>query len=321
MGDVLADAAHEDRVLASRLGHGSRVAPGLALVDHHDPWSAGEELAHPLGRDLLPGLDVDGLRVAVEDRHAHGGRVHLDAVVPHDLAGLPDHLHLLFRIPVVEEDVDVRQHVERDLLRIDVRLGRAAVEQRGGLGRELVYRLLAGARNGLVGADVDPLDSNGVVDGLQGDQHLDGRAVRVGDDAAVAVVGDLRRVDLGHDERDVVLVAELGGVVDHDATRGGRLRRVDRRHAGPRGEQADLRAGEVELGQVTDRNVAALKPDRLAGRAAARQGVELAHRELALLQDLDHRLAHCTRRTHHRHVEGPVHCVRSPVQVRSRVPR
>ena len=58
-----------------------------------------------------------------------------------------------------------------------------------------------------------------VVQRLQRHQHLHRRAVRVGDDVVLAVAGDRVRIHLGDHQRNVVLVAELRGVVDDDAAR------------------------------------------------------------------------------------------------------
>ena len=81
---------------------------------------------------------------------------------------------------------------------------------------------------------------------LQRHQHLDGRAVGVGDDAVRAVLRDGLRVDLGHHQRDVVLVAELRGVVDDDAAGGAAIGAYLRRHFAAGGEQADVGLREIE---------------------------------------------------------------------------
>ena len=77
---------------------------------------------------------------------------------------------------------------------------------------QLVDRRLAGAGDGLVGGDHQPLDPGLVEQRLQRDDHLHRRAVGVGDDPVVAVerVG----VDLGDDQRHVVVHAPVAGVVD-----------------------------------------------------------------------------------------------------------
>ena len=89
-----------------------------------------------------------------------------------------------------------------------------AGDLRLGLRPELVHPLLAGARDRLVGAHDHPPDPGGVVQRLEGHDHLDRRAVRVGDDPLV--LGDVVRVDLGHDQRDVGVHPEGARVVDDD---------------------------------------------------------------------------------------------------------
>ena len=66
--------------------------------------------------------------------------------------------------------------------------GSIVVDDEDGLGlrEQLVHRLLAGARDRLVGRDHDALDPRHVVQRLQRHDHLDGRAVRIGDDALLA---------------------------------------------------------------------------------------------------------------------------------------
>ena len=90
-----------------------------------------------------------------------------------------------------------------------------------GLRLELVDPLHARARDRLIGAHDHPAHPRGVVQRLQRDDHLDGRAVGVGDDPLVP--GDVVRVDLGDDERDVGVHPEGARIVDDD--RPGRSRR------------------------------------------------------------------------------------------------
>ena len=79
--------------------------------------------------------------------------------------------------------------------------------------------LHARARDRLIGAHDNPAHAGGVVQGLERDDHLDGRAVGVGDDPLVP--GDVVGIDLGHDERNVWLHAKGARVVD-DHRPGGR---------------------------------------------------------------------------------------------------
>ena len=123
-------------------------------------------------------------------------------------------------------------------------------EGRLGVVEQLVHPLLAGAGHRLVGRHHHALDAELVVQRLQRHHHLDGGAVRVGDDVALAEVAQRLRVHLRHHQRDVGLHAELAGVVDHHAAGGGGARRVHGRDRGAGREQADVPAAEVEGLQV-----------------------------------------------------------------------
>ena len=103
-------------------------------------------------------------------------------------------------------------------------------EDRLGLREQLVHRLLAGARDRLIGRDHDARDLGLVVQRLERDHELRGRAVRIGDDALLAEARDRVGVDLGHDQRNVGVVAPARGVIDHDRAGGRDLRRPFLRH-------------------------------------------------------------------------------------------
>ena len=91
---------------------------GRVVLDDH-ARHRGEQLARPFRRDRLAGLDVDGLRVADEDRDADGRARDPQVRQVEDLAVLADDLPLLLRVAVGEEDVDLGQGVERDRVRVD----------------------------------------------------------------------------------------------------------------------------------------------------------------------------------------------------------
>ena len=103
---------------------------------------------------------------------------------------------------------------------------------------QLVHGVLAGAGDGLVGRHHHALDGGVVVQGLQRHHQLHGRAVGIGDDVLLGVAGHRVGVDLGHDQRHVLVVAPGRGVVDDDAALGGDLGRPFLGHADP---PADIR--------------------------------------------------------------------------------
>src|SRR6476620_1963076 len=295
---VAADAADEDVVLAGGVDR-HRVAAGGGVVDDGHARGRGEQLAGLLRLQRLAGLDVDRLGVAGLDRDPDAGRADPDPVVAEDLAGLVDQLALLVGVVVpVGEAAGLGQDVEGDLVRVDLRRRHVvAADHRARLGAQLVDRPLAGAGDGLVGGDHQALDPGRVVERFQGDDHLHGRAVRVGNDPLVALEGV--GVDLGDDQRHVVVHAPVAGVV-HD-------RRAGLDHLrGPLGADRAAGRGEDEV-EALDRLVAdrvhaqhlAAELDRLAGRALGGQRPQLGDREPATGEQLDDRSADETRRAQH----------------------
>ena len=183
-----------------------------------DPGGGGEQLAAVLGRERLAGLHVDRLRVTDEDRHPDAGRRDPELVVggAEDLARLGHHLALLGRVVVaVGERLDLGQDVEGDPVRDRPRPPAPSPSRIArDWARSSVDRAPAGAGDRLVGGDDDPLDPDRALDRRQRDHHLHRRAVGVRDQPAVAL--DRIRVDLGDDQRHLVVHAPEAGVVDHD---------------------------------------------------------------------------------------------------------
>src|SRR6202041_1898619 len=120
------------------------------------------------------------------------------------------------------------------------------------------------------------------VQGLERHYELNRRAVGIGDDAAVRILANERRIDLRHDERHVLLEAKLRGVVDDDAACGAGARRVLARYGGARAEKSDLGATKIKPCEIIDRHVRAVKTHFLADRALTRQGKELGDCKVAL---------------------------------------
>ena len=82
-----------------------------------------------------------------------------------DFVRLANHLDFLFGVAVIEKHIDVRNRVERDLVRENARLtlAKCEVEESLRLGNELFHALFARPAHGLVGADIDTFDSEALV--------------------------------------------------------------------------------------------------------------------------------------------------------------
>jgi hypothetical protein len=84
----------------------------------------------------------------------------------------------------------------------------------------------------LIGRHHDARDLGLVVQRLERDDELRGRAIRVGDNALLAKTRDRVGVDLRHDQRNVGVVAPARRVIDHDRAGGRDLWRPLLRHRG-----------------------------------------------------------------------------------------
>ena len=82
------------------------------------------------------------------------------------------------------------------------------------LGLEFCHAACTGAGGRLICGHADPGDGRQTVDGCEGHDHLDRRAVGVADDVA-RTVESIGSVDLRNDEWHVAVHTESRAVVDH----------------------------------------------------------------------------------------------------------
>ena len=284
---VAADAADEDVVAAGGVER-HRVPAVGGVVDDDHAGRLGEQGAAVVRREVLAGAHVDRLRVAADHRHpgAGGGDRHLVAEAE-DLARLGHHLALLGGVVVaVLEDLDLGQHVEGDLVRVDLRRRHLLARQRGPrLGEQLLDRPLAGAGDRLVAGDDEALEPDRAVDRRQRHHHHHRRAVGVGDDALVA--GGGVGVDPGDDQRHVLVHAPVAGVVDDDRAGLDQLRR-------PLGADRAAGRGEHDVDALdrlrAERPALQRRPvplDLAPGRALGGKGDDLGGGEVAFGEDLE----------------------------------
>ena len=202
-----------------------------------------------------------------------------------------DHLPLFLGRAVIHELVDMRDAVEGDFLGELLRRALFVHEGRLGVVEQLVHAFLAGARHRLVGRDDHALDLELVVQRLQRHHHLDGRAVRVGDDAALAEAG---AVPAGSPPappaaRPASMRKWLVlSITMQPCGRGARRMDGGDRRAGA--EQADIPAGEIERLQVLDLQHAfsrRRRPPTPAERPEARAATS-DDREIPLRQGFQH---------------------------------
>ena len=188
----------------------------------------------------------------------------------------------------------MRDGVEGDLVRINLRL---AAELRGvpgavfgrpfaGLLRELLDGLRAGAGDGLVAGGKDALHAKGLMQRIQRHQRDGGGAVRVCDDALMAL--HVRGVDFRHHERDFRVLTEERGIV-HDHRAGFHsMRGKVTRDAATRAEERDVDALERIRCELLDGDVLALELELLAGAARGGEESQVCDGKRAFFEAADH---------------------------------
>ena len=301
--EVLADATHQ-RVVVARAEQRHRVDVLGQIVDDLHSRRRAEHLARALGGQVLAEREVRGLGVAVEDGHAHAGRRDAQIGQGHDLARLVDHLHLLLRVPVRVRRADLGEQVEGDAVGELLRGRLLHVEEGAALLLQLVDALLAGAGDGLVGGDHHALQARGLVQRLQDHDQLDGRAIRVGDDAAPAGLErqlDGPRVHLGDDQRHVGVHAERGRIVHHPGAGASGIRGELAGDGRAGREERDVHAVERLGPQAADGQLLTAELQLVAFAALGSERHQLGHREFPVLEHLEHLPPHRPRRPRHRH--------------------
>ena len=154
------------------------------------------------------------LAVPRDNRYAHRGRRDADARISKYFARFIDHFELLLGV-VVRARLPVTKQVAGEWSREDRGDGALACGELALLCEEVVDGFLAFAARGLVGRDDDMLDASEIVERLQGYDQLNGRAVRVGDDAFRTDKSGLR-IHLGNDQRHLGVHPPGARVVDDD---------------------------------------------------------------------------------------------------------
>jgi len=223
------------------------------------------------------------------NRHAHRCRGHPDAVIPQDLLGLVDHLHLFGRVAVVPERLALRNlwdAVERDGVRENVAHRFLARQDCPGLSVQLVNSRFPRPRHGLVGRDHHPRNRRRVMERFQHHHHLDGRTIRVGNDALVP--SNIIGIHFRHDQRHLRVHPPRTRIVDDHATvfRGKRREMLARAPA--RAEQGDVHPFERILGQHLHRDLFALERHGLALGPLGSERLQRFHGEIAFFENKQH---------------------------------
>ena len=171
-GRVFAHAADVSRAITDAFDRGY-IAAVFTLIDQHHAGGFAQDILGLFGAQLVLELDIDRFAVADENRHPHASGGDLDLGV-HDLLGFDHHLPFFLGRSVIQEAVDMRDHIERDLLGELHRHAGIANKDVAALLEQFVHSVFARARHRLIGGDHHALDLCRIVQGFQHHDHLRG---------------------------------------------------------------------------------------------------------------------------------------------------
>ena len=128
---------------------------------------------------------------------------------------------------------------------------------------------------------------------LEGDDHLNGRAIRIRDDVPLGVTIERLRVHFRHDQRHVGIHPEMRRIVDHNTSGGGRPRGVFSGYRAPRREEAEVSAFEIKVIQcLHGENVVFAVRHFLTDRRFGRERNNFIRRKIPFMQDIQDFAAH-----------------------------
>src|SRR3990172_9247340 len=145
------------------VGAGGR--PGLRIkADHRivqdlDSWSLGENIPGLLRSHVIGKFDVYCLAVSDENWDPDTGGGNQNVTSMDNLLGLFHHFPFFSGVAIVQEDIDFRQNIEGNLVRVNMWNGGLSFEYLTGLCRQLIHRRRTGAGHRLVGGGDDGLSS------------------------------------------------------------------------------------------------------------------------------------------------------------------
>ena len=194
--------------------HGVILLGGIVL--QYDAFVSCKRRARLFDRHRPLRLYPNRLAVCTHYRHPHAHGTHFDVGV-HDFARFVIHLHLLLRISVVGEDVDLRDQVVGQLVEEFLHHRLLSLRQLHVLRPQLIHGLCTRTTGRLVGRHMHTPNVRQFLNRIQRHNHLNRRTVRVGNDT-LRTFECILRVDFGHYQRNVRIHTECAGIIDHHRT-------------------------------------------------------------------------------------------------------
>ncbi len=238
------------------------------------------------------GFDIHRFRMSVKHGNPDRGGGNPDGMVAENFPGFVYHFHLFFGVPGIQERINVRQCVKRNLVGIHVRLYRPPFQAGFGLLMQFFHRLDPGTGDRLVCGNHKSFDLIFGVDGMERHHHLDGGTVGVGNDVFVPKQSHRIRIHFGYHKRHFRVHAPCAGVVHHH-TPGFRCDRGKRfTDISACGKQGQVIAFERILFHLFNRYPLPGKGQFGSGRPARGQQSDIVDGKILLFQAGEHLLAH-----------------------------
>ena len=209
----------------------------------------------------------------------------------HDATTLIFHLHFLLRVAGVQKGIDLRDDIERNLVRENFLHDGAVLGESLSLVPEFVDGTRTCSRNGLIAGCENACHPKCAVKRVQSQERDGRRAVRICNNATV--VFDIRPIDFGNDKRHIVRHTEGGGIVHHHGATGhGRMGEVAR--DGTAGaEEGDVDAFERIQMQRLHRDFLAAEGEGFSSGAGGCQKAEAGDGEVAAFHNAEHFHSDC----------------------------
>jgi len=141
----------------------------------------------------------------------------------------------------------MRDHVERNALCELLSGDRISNKNCTRLLEQFVHAFLASARNGLVSRNNNTLDFGCIVQRLQSNNELCGRAIRVGNDVLLAEAFNRIRIHFRNNKRHIGIIAPCRRIIDNNATLRTDLWRPFLGNIATGGHEADVGIREIVL--------------------------------------------------------------------------
>mmetsp|Transcript_314 Transcript_314/g.341 ORF Transcript_314/g.341 Transcript_314/m.341 type:complete len:293 (-) Transcript_314:27-905(-) len=237
--------------------------------------------------------------MSAHNGNTDAGGSNTDILSAPDLCSLLNKLHFLLVVAnILKHRAVVREEVEGVLMGKNLRNGGLAVKNITSLLTKLFHGGGASTTSGLVSGNDHAVHLSNPVKRSHSHKSNDSGAVRVGNDGSLALANlDVRhslRVDLRNDEGHTLSHTECRAVVDNDATRFGSEGAELLRNRTARTEKSNVDTVEALISELLDGIFNAVEGLLLSCRSRRGKHLNLAVREVALLENRKEFLAYGT---------------------------